>query len=802
MDIRTTPHLRFVPRLRLVALAAFVAIVSGCSDPEVAFERHIGKGRTLIAEGRTAQAGVELRNAMRLKPAHAEPLYLVGTLAEADRNFQSAFQHYRRAVELDPAHVPAMSRLALFLLLGGNTKEAKAMVERIDAIAPKSIPGRAAKAGLLAAEGKIDEALALGRAVLDEAPGDRDTVPLLAGLLIGMKDDKSARELLDRAIAADPQYLQFRSMQANVARRLGLPEEAEAQYRTLVQLAPKALEHRVRLAQFLVGMQRLDDAEKVLQEAIAVDPADSTRTLALADFLLERRSREAAMEMLQASVKRSPDDFPVQLRLAALEQISGRTREAEARLQGVLQRDTRGASATLARYALIEAFSGSGRRPEAEKLIADALARNAQDRDALFWRARFSFEDRRYAPAITDLRTVMRDHADHRDALELLARTYRANGQADLALVSVRDAVQRFPLRVDLRLLLADQLAASAELKEAKAAVEAALRIDPRHLRALSSRFSLEAIDRDWSAARATAERLKEVAPQQPVGYLRLAQAMSALGQGPAALRELQVAVERFPASDDAWIGLVELAVSQGRAEVAIAPLRNSIETRPAFKPAYLLLGNVLVGRKDLAGAEEVLKRAIEVDPGLTAAYLNLSRIYRLQRRGADAVALLEVGVRTRPDDATLVSELAAAHEATGNAAAALAALEAAHARNPGNDVVANNLAATLSVPGADPARLERARTIAVRFQASDNPYFLDTLGRILYLQGRDAEAVPILRRAVALAPEVPVLKYHLGMALVRAGEREAGQALLRDALAASPRFPGSDEARKALGDG
>jgi tetratricopeptide (TPR) repeat protein len=802
MNICKTLHRGIVPRLQSIALASFIVMAAGCSDPEVAFDRHVGKGRTLIAEGRTAQAGVELRNAMRLKPAHAEPLYLVGTLAEADRNFQSAFQHYRRAVELDPAHVPAMSRLALFLLLGGNTKEAKTMVERIDAIAPQSVPGRAAKAGLLAAEGKVDEALALGRAVLEEAPGDRDTVPLLAGLLIGMKDDKSARQILDRAIAADPKYLQFRSMQANVARRLGLPEEAEAQYRTLVQLAPQALEHRVRLAQFLAGMQRLDEAEKVLQEAIAVEPADAARTLALADFLVERRSREAAMEMLQASVTRRPDDFPVQLRLAALEQSSGRVREAEARLQGVLQRDSRGASAALARNALIEAYSGSGRRPEAEKLIADALARNAQDRDALLWRARFSFEDRRHGPAITDLRTVMRDHADHRDALELLARTYRANGQPDLALVSVRDAVQRFPLRVDLRLLLADQLAASSAFKEAKAAVEDALRIDPRHPRALSSRFSLEAIDRDWTAARATAERLKEVAPQQPVGYLRLAQAMNALGQGPAALRELQVAVERFPTSDDAWIGLVELAVSQGRAEVVMAPLRNSIETRPAFRPAYLLLGNLLVGRKDLAGAEAVLKRAIEVDPGLTAAYLNLSRIYRLQGRSTDAVALLAGGVRTRPDDATLVSELAAAQEATGNAAAALATLEAAHARNPANDVIANNLAAGLSAQGSDPSRLERARTIAARFATSDNAYFLDTLGRILYLQGRDAEAVPILRKAVALAPEVPMLKFHLGMALVRSGDLEAGRALLRDALAVSPRFPGSDEARKALGDG
>jgi cellulose synthase operon protein C len=789
--------------LPALAILVLILLASGCTDRAVLFDRHVSKGRSLIEQGRTAQAGVELRNAMRLQPDHAEPLYLVGTLAEVDRNFQSAFLHYRRALELDPKHVRAMSRIALFLLLAGNVDEAKAMVDRIDAVDPNSLPGRAAKVGLLAAKGQVAEAIAVGRAVLAEAPGDRDTVPLLAGVLTGMKDDKAVREMLDRAIEADPAYLQFRIMQAGIVRRMGLPEEAEKQYRMLVELAPKAMEHRVRLAQYLSVLRRLDDAEKVLREAIAADPDDTTRPLALADFLLERRSAGDAAAMLREAVGKKPDAFPLQLRLAALEQASGKSREAEARLQTVLQRDTRGASATLARAALIELYAGSSRRSDAERLVTEALERNAQDRDALLWRARFSFSDRRYSPAITDLRTVLRDHADNLDAIELLARTYRANAQSDLAETSLRDAIQRFPLRPELRLLLADQLASASQLKEAGEAVDAALRIDPRHVRALSARFSLEAIQRQWPAARATAERLKEVAPQQPVGSLRLAQALAATGQGGAALKEVLSAVERFPTSDDAWIGLTELAVAQGQPDVAIGRLKASVEARPQFMVAHLLLANLLLGQKDVAGAEAVLRAAIKVEPGLVAGYLNLARIQRMQGRINDSIALLEAGVRARPDDPALVTELASAHEAAGSMASAIATLEAAHARNPANDVIANNLASMLSAESADAARLERARTIAARFSGSDNAYFLDTLGRILYLQGRDAEAVPLLRKAVTLAPEIPILKYHLGMALVRSGDRQAGQALLRDALAASPAgFPGSDLARKALGDG
>ena len=46
------------------------------ADRASSVDRHVARGRTLIDEGRTAQAGVELRKAMRLKPGHAEPLFL------------------------------------------------------------------------------------------------------------------------------------------------------------------------------------------------------------------------------------------------------------------------------------------------------------------------------------------------------------------------------------------------------------------------------------------------------------------------------------------------------------------------------------------------------------------------------------------------------------------------------------------------------------------------------------------------------------------------------------------------------
>jgi len=63
---------------------------------------------------------------------------------------------------------------------------------------------------------------------------------------------------------------------------------------------------------------------------------------------------------------------------------------------------------------------------------------------------------------------------------------------------------------------------------------------------------------------------------------------------------------------------------------------------------------------------------------------------------------------------------------------------------------------------------------------------------------GEVPAALAALERAEAAEP-VPVVRYHLGMAQLSAGQRERGTDNLRAALSTGRSFPGAEDARATL---
>ena len=109
--------------------------------------------------------------------------------------------------------------------------------------------------------------------------------------------------------------------------------------------------------------------------------------------------------------------------------------------------------------------------------------------------------------------------------------------------------------------------------------------------------------------------------------------------------------------------------------------------------------------------------------------------------------------------------------------------------------VALNNLAWTyqqLKDPRAL-ATAERAMKLA-----PESPAVLDTLGWILVEQGNAARALPLLQQATSRAPSAGEIRYHLALALWKAGDKAKAKAELEKSLA-GPAFAASDEARALL---
>jgi tetratricopeptide (TPR) repeat protein len=115
---------------------------------------------------------------------------------------------------------------------------------------------------------------------------------------------------------------------------------------------------------------------------------------------------------------------------------------------------------------------------------------------------------------------------------------------------------------------------------------------------------------------------------------------------------------------------------------------------------------------------------------------------------------------------------------------------------DPANIVALNNLAYLL---GSQPGHFDEALKYAqqVKELAPDNKGVDDTIGWIMFRKGLYRSAVKYLESA-AQGPPDPVIRYHLGMAYVKAGDRR-GEPILRAALKTAPGLPEAQMAAQLL---
>jgi Flp pilus assembly protein TadD len=137
--------------------------------------------------------------------------------------------------------------------------------------------------------------------------------------------------------------------------------------------------------------------------------------------------------------------------------------------------------------------------------------------------------------------------------------------------------------------------------------------------------------------------------------------------------------------------------------------------------------------------------------------------------------------------------------EAQGKTAAAREKFEHALQLDSTAPVAANNLAWIYAQSDAKlDAALELAQT--AKRTLRDAPEVADTLGFIYYKKGLFPEAVHELGSAVSGDDTNPTFHYHLGLALVKTGNKTDAAKHLSRALTLKPGFEGSADAKAILG--
>lgn len=791
-----------LPTLASAACLALASLlVTGCATPEERQARHKETAWAFYEQENYEKARVEFLNALKIEATDAEARYGAGLafrrigetdgslpLADRQNMLRTAAGHLLAAVEQDPAHVDARVEFSdLRLRVFGDVAGALELAEAAVRLDPRNPDALAARAAALQLSGERDRARQDVERALALDPVHPEAVAIRAAQLDGAGDPEAAVALLQRAVDQGDARGELRLVLANLLLSRGDGDRAVAEMREVIRRNPGSVDLRRRLAGVLAELGRLGEAETALRDAIRASRENRMR-LALIEFLDRYRSPAAARTELQRMIDAAPEDLELRYALARLHYASDRSDAGDAVLRDVIERDRDDGPWGLdARALLAERMLARERVAPAEALVSEVLEANPRDSDGLRLRGLIHLQKGEYTAAVGDLRAALRDQPASLEILRPLATAYYRNGDRALARDTLATAAEVDPRNVQVRLGMARLALEEQDAEAAIEALEAALEVAPDNATAADLLVGVLLQTGEAERAGAVAQAFANDNPQAPMGAFLSGLVARRAGDDAAAEPLLRRALELAPGSAEPLSVLVQLLVEGERLDDARNLLEATVEAQPGNLLANELLARTRLAQGDRTGARAVYEGLLDLDPDASAPYTGLALIEAREQDLEGAAEILAEGWRRAPstrlglDYALLLERLGRFRDAEG-------VYERMLDEDPDNAVAANNLAMLLLRRDDDRAALDRALALATRFEDSDNGAFLDTLGWTHVLRREPDRAVPVLRRAVAQAPRVPVIRYHLAEALVLAGREDEALAVLEEALGSEPR--------------
>jgi tetratricopeptide (TPR) repeat protein len=753
--------MRFGVRLAAGALLFSVStLVAGCGfDSESRKQRYFESGNKYFAEGKYSHAVIEYQNAVGMDATFGEARKQLALSHARIGDITRAREEYVRAADVLTNDVDLQLTAGAYLLSAGQAQEAASRADVALKLDPNNIQAHLLRGNALAGLQSFDEAI----------------------------------DAIEQAIRLDPARGATLTHLGRLEMAQGRQAEAESALKKAVTLSPDAIETHLALGSFYWAVNRAEDAERAFREALRLQPESIDANRAMAAMMLATgKAKDAESYLVRiADATKAPGAV---LMLADYYIAAGQARQAVARLEAL------GAASRTIEFEerLARAYAAAGDRAKAKTVIEQTLARDPSSVSALLLKGQLLAEEGQREDSFAAIRSAATANPASADAQFALAKQYAERGDNAAAEAAFREVLRINPRAAAAQVEIGRLELLAGDAKQAVRTAEEAARNQPGSLsaRVMLVRGLLAA--RDLPRAEREIATLQKAFPMVATVHTQAGTLALLRNDFAGARVAFQRAQTLDPQALDALAGLVAVDIKVGDTRGAAARLEQRVKADPS-PDVMMLAGRTYWTIGNLPGAEQAFKRAIELNPAVLAPYSMLGRLYIEQRKLDQALAEFDAlaAKQAKPVGALTMSGIIL--QAKGNLTEARRRFEDALAIDSRAGIAANNLAWLHAESGDN---LDEALQLAQRANATspDTPAYMDTLGWVYYKKQLPQMAIPLFTRSVEKVPNHGPYNYHLGLALMQAGEVDRAKAAFREALKAGIGGSAAEDIRRILG--
>ena len=780
------------------------------------------QGQAYLGKKQYSVADEKFSRALALQPDLTDALLGKARIAYKHGNNSRANGFVDRALAIEPENTVAWTLKGEMLRGSARYEAAKSAFDRAVAAAPRNLTARMGQATVQIALGELDEAIADLDWLLKRYPQLYLAHYLRAVALSRQQKPGPALESAQLAVKYAPNYLPGHQLAGTLAFQQRELQQAEQHFRTHRAGEPGNRQTARLLAVTLLKLGRPDEAVGVWLPDPPVTPQDAEYLSLLGSAFVAHGDAGKGLEYLQRAVAVDPESADIRTRLAMAELASGDLKQGISELQDAVELGQDQVKADLlliGTYIRSRDFDNAldaigvlakklpdspvpdnlkgmvllakNDRHAARAAFKAALQQQADFVPAHLHLAQIDLQAGDDAAARARYRLVLDIDENNLKAMLALALLADREGQREDAGQWLQQANDRHPEALRPVLLLVQHYSRSGEVDRALELASQLAAGHPRHPTVLEwlARVQLQAGNND--AAIATLNTLTEVMPDSSLAYYRLAMVQIRDKRTAAARNSLRKALSLQGDFPPAQLALARLNIASRDYAAARAAAQELQRAHPEAASGYELAGDLAMARHEFAKAVAAYRQATDRSD---SPQLVIKQYRALVKSGADRSARIKLSqwLAEHPGNKELQILLAVELQKAGEFESAKAGYHKVLEQDPANVTALNNLAWIYTEAG-DPAGLEYAeRAYAL---VPDRADVIDTLGWTHVQIGNATRGLVLLQEAVVKASHSPGIRYHMAVALDKAGRRDEARSELDRLLKSHPSFPERDKA-------